>query len=282
VLVRRSALPRSGFLPWGSAGSPALALVSLLGLALFVWPFTGVALPAETATMALTIAALLALVLVGVGTHQLDNRRLALLATIAALDSGLRLALVNGVAGFSPIFFLILCAGYVYGSSFGFLAGSMSLLVSALATGGVGPWLPYEMFAAGWVGAAAGLLVAQSTSPPRRWRLLVLAAAGIALGYAYGAATDVYDWSVFYRGVPQLGWSPGLSAGEAVRHYVRFYVSTSLVWDSFRAAGNALMVLALGPAVVAAMARFKARFTLKIEPPDQIPSVPPPAAAAEV
>jgi hypothetical protein len=67
-----------------------------------------------------------------------------------------------------------------------------------------------------------------------------------------------------------------------VRHYVRFYVSTSLVWDSFRAAGNALMVLALGPAVVAAMARFKARFTLKIEPPDGIPSVPPPAGAAEV
>jgi energy-coupling factor transport system substrate-specific component len=132
--------------------------VSLLGVSLFAWPFTGLALPPETGALALTLAAILALVLVGVGTQRLDNRRLALLAVIAALDAGLRLALVSGIAGFTPIFFLILCAGYVYGASFGFLSGSVALLVSALVTGGVGPWLPYEMFAAGWVGAAAGML----------------------------------------------------------------------------------------------------------------------------
>src|SRR5450756_3208707 len=104
--------------------SPALAVVSLLGVALFVWPFTGLSLPTESSTMALTLAGLLALALVGIGSHQLDNRRLALLAVIAALDSGLRLALVSGIPGFTPIFFLLLCAGYVYGPSFGFLAGA--------------------------------------------------------------------------------------------------------------------------------------------------------------
>jgi energy-coupling factor transport system substrate-specific component len=245
--------------------SPVLAVVSLLGVALFVWPFTGLALPTETSAMALTLAGLLALALVGVGSRQLDNRRLALLAVIAALDSGLRLALVTGIAGFSPIFFLLLCAGYIYGPSFGFLAGAVALLTSALVTGGVGPWLPYEMFAAGWVGAAAGVIAGSRQGPPGRAAIAVLAAVGFVMGYAYGAATDVYDWSVFYRGVPGLGWSSGMSGAEALSHFARFYVTTSLAWDTFRAVGNAAMILLLGSPVLAAMARFRARFSLVVE-----------------
>jgi energy-coupling factor transport system substrate-specific component len=114
--------------------------------------------------MALGLGVVLALVLIGVGTRELDNRRLALLAVIAALDAALRLALVTGIAGFSPIFFLVICAGYVFGPSFGFLAGAVALLTSALATGGVGPWLPYELFGVGWTGMAAGFA---GTAAPR-------------------------------------------------------------------------------------------------------------------
>jgi energy-coupling factor transport system substrate-specific component len=247
-------------------------LLSLAGLALFVWPFTGLALPTATAAMALTVAGLLALALIGIGTHQLDNRRLALLAVIAALDSALRLAVVTGIAGFSPVFFLILCAGFVFCPSFGFLAGAMALLTSAFITGGVGPWLPYEIFAAGWVGAAAGLIGGTRPAIPGRAAIAALATAGFILGYAYGAATDVYDWSVFYRGVPDLGWSSGMGAAEALSHFARFYVATSLAWDTFRAVGNAAMVLLLGPPVLAAMARFRLRMSLVVEPADLRPS----------
>jgi len=249
--------------------SPSLAVLSIAGVALFTWPFTGLALPADSAAIALTVAGILALTLVGVGTHQLDNRRLALLAVIAALDSALRLALVTGIAGFSPVFFLILCAGFVYGPSFGFLAGALSLLTSALVTGGVGPWLPYEVFAAGWVGAAAGLFGGSRQHLPGRTAIITLAVAGFLLGYAYGAATDVYDWSVFYRGVPGLGWSTGIGPGDAVSHFARFYLATSLAWDTFRAVGNAVMVLLLGPPVIAAMARFRSRFSLVVEPAER-------------
>ena len=246
--------------------SPALAIVSIAGAALFIWPFTGLALPADTAALALTLAGIMALALVGIGTHQLDNRRLALLAVIAALDSALRLALVTGIAGFSPVFFLILCSGFVYGPSFGFLSGALTLLTSALVTGGVGPWLPYEVFAAGWVGAAAGLVGGSRRQMPGRMAIITLAIVGFLLGYLYGAATDVYDWSIFYRGVPGLGWSSGMGATQALTHFVRFYAATSLAWDTFRAVGNTLMVLLLGPPVVAAMARFRARFSLVVEP----------------
>ena len=68
-----------------------------------------------------------------------------------------RAVVVTGIAGFSPIFLLILCGGYVFGAEYGFVLGATTILVSALVTGGLGPWLPYQLFAAGWVGALAGL-----------------------------------------------------------------------------------------------------------------------------
>jgi energy-coupling factor transport system substrate-specific component len=241
-----------------------LPLVSALGIAIFAWPFLGLGLPPETPAMALGLGVVLALVLIGVGTRELDNRRLALLAVIAALDAALRLALVTGIAGFSPIFFLVICAGYVFGPSFGFLAGAVALLTSALATGGVGPWLPYELFGVGWTGMAAGFAGILLRRAPSSIRFLALAGLGVALGYAYGLILDVWDWS-FFRGAPDIGWSPDLAAPVALGRFLRYYVTTSLVWDSFRAAGNAAMILVLGAPVLLAMQRFNARFSLTIE-----------------
>jgi len=153
-----------------------LALLSVPGVALFLWPFFGGTPPTYLPAMAVAVAAVVALALLEFGARSLDSRGLALLAALAALDAGLRLALVTGIGGFSPVFFLILCAGFVFGPTFGFLTGALALMVSALATGGIGPWLPYQVFAAGWVGAAAGLATGR--------RLWVLAVIGAVTGLA--------------------------------------------------------------------------------------------------
>jgi len=58
--------------------------------------------------------------------RRLDSGRLALLAALAAIDAALRLALVSGIGGFSPIFFLVLCAGYEFGGLVWFLVGAFS------------------------------------------------------------------------------------------------------------------------------------------------------------
>ena len=137
---------------------------SISGAGLFLWPLLGLGPPGTGVALAVAVGAVGAMIALEAGSRRLDSRRLALLATLAAIDAGLRLVLVTGIEGFSPIFFLILCAGYAFGPSYGFRVGGMSLLVSALATGGVGPWLPFQVFAAGWVGAAAGLLSGLSGS----------------------------------------------------------------------------------------------------------------------
>jgi energy-coupling factor transport system substrate-specific component len=242
-----------------------LVAASLAGVLLFAWPFLGLGFPADAPAMALALGAVSGLAIVEAGTRRLDARRLALLAALAALDSALRLVFVTGVAGFSPIFFLVLCAGYVFGPTYGFLVGATSLLISALVTGGVGPWVPYEMFGVAWVGAAAGVVGLRSSGPPTRRDVLALATVGAVLGLCYGLVLDVWDWTTF-RGDPTFGWSPGMPTLEALHRFAHFYLATSLAYDSFRAVGNALMVLALGRPVLVAMRRFQRRFSVEMSP----------------
>jgi energy-coupling factor transport system substrate-specific component len=234
-----------------------LVVASLAGLALFLWPFAGLGLPPATPAIAVAVGTLLALGLVEFGARGLDARLLALLAALAAIDAALRSALVSGIGGFSPIFFLVLCAGYVFGPSYGFLCGAAALLVSAVATGGLGSWIPYQMFATGWVGAGAGVAGRLGRGV---WPLAVV---GILAGFGFGALLDIWDWT-YFRGSPDLGWTPGLAAGETLLRFARFYLATSLAYDAFRAAGNAVLVLLVGTPVLAALERLHARFTLEI------------------
>ena len=243
-----------------------LLAVTLGGVALFAWPFLGLGLPADTPALAVGVGALGAVLAVEVGMRRLDARRLALLATIAAVDAALRMVVTVGIAGFSPIFFLVLCAGYVLGPRFGFVAGAASLLVSALVTGGVGPWLPYEMFGTGWMGMVAGFAGLGRSGSPSRRDVVALAATGAMLGWLYGALLDVWDWTA-YRGDPGAGWTPGMDALTALRHFGNYYLTTSLAWDSFRAAGNALAVVLLGAPILLSLRRFDQRFTVEIVEP---------------
>jgi energy-coupling factor transport system substrate-specific component len=248
---------------------------TIVGIALFFWPFFLPGLPPDTPALAVAVGTVAALGLMEAGTRRLDSGRLALLAALAAVDAALRLALVNGVGGFSPIFFLVLAAGYEFGPSYGFLVGSYSLLVSAVVTGGVGPWVPYETFAVGWVGASAGVAgsLVRSFRPPRltgsswwpsRLDVAVLVGVAIVTGFACGALMDIWGWVAIYRGPGDVNWLPGLSPAETLARFGRYYVLTSMVWDSFRAFGDAIAILALGTPVIAALARMRARLGYEI------------------
>jgi energy-coupling factor transport system substrate-specific component len=240
-----------------------LGAVSAVGILLFVWPFAAAGAPPGAAAASLALAVVAAFGTVEALTRRLDTRRFALLAAIAAIDAALRLVLVEGIGGFSPIFFLILVAGYVFGPSFGFLCGATSLLASAVVTGGIGPWLPYQVFACGWVGALAGVAGMRRGAGFGIGDVIVLAAMALLTGYLFGALLDVWDWTTFYRGTPGFGYEPGAPLPELLRRFGAFYVATSLVWDSFRAFGDALAVAVLGLPVMVAFGRVRDRLSFQ-------------------
>ena len=242
-----------------------LVPLTIVGLALFAWPFLGLPVPGYAPASVLALAALAGFGFLELASRRLDGRGLALLAAIAAVDAALRMVAVTGIGGFSPIFFLVLCAGFAMGAEFGFLCGALSLLVSAIATGGLGPWLPYQVFATGWVGAIAGLAGAAWRGPVTGRQVAVLAAVGVVTGYAFGAAMDVWDWTSFFAG-GGLGWQPGLGAAEAAARFARFYLATSMAFDSFRAVGNAVAVILLAAPVVAALRRLRTRMSFNVVP----------------
>mgnify|MGYP001286681494 CR=1 FL=1 len=250
-----------------------LLLISVVvGVALFLWPFSGLGLPAATPALAIGLGTALGLLAVELGTRRMDSRQLALLAALSALDAGLRAALVNGIGGFSPIFLLVLCGGYALGPAFGFLLGACSLLVSALLTGGLGPWVPYQLFAVGWVGAVSGLVgMRRAGRRPARTDVLLLAAVGVVTGFGFGAVMDIWNWT-FYYSSPQIGWSSHLAPLTAVEHFARYYLVTSVEYDSFRAGGNALMVMIFGLPVLAALHRLSRRFRGEWLGPPHLPA----------
>jgi energy-coupling factor transport system ATP-binding protein len=259
---------------------PALyAVTGLVGAAAFLLPLvrpTGehAALPAPLLLTALVMLCCAALLYEATAAG-LGARAIAVLGMLTALNSALRFAEVAfpGPGGFTPIFTLITLAGYAYGARFGFLLGAMTMLVSALITAGVGPWLPYQMFAAGWVGVGAALLPGHGLASAERARLEVplLVGYGIFAGFAYGAVMSLWSFSFVAE-----------AAGGFAR-YAAFYLATSAVWDSFAAAGNGILLAALGAPVLWALRRYGLRLGLDAPPESSVavipiaPHPPPPA-----
>lgn len=262
--------------------------VGLIGIASFLYPFflpslqTGGAAAPPRADAPFLIALLFILSLVvlfaEIESRGLNTRMVAALGVLTAINAVLRLAdLALALAGFSPMFLLVILCGYVYGSRFGFLLGALSMGVSAIVTGGIGPWLPYQMFTMGWVGLTAGWL------PRRRLRgareaharaalnreTLTLALFAAGWGLLYGAILNLYFWPFATGGA--LNWTAGLSPAEGLRRYLLFYAATSLWWDVTRAVGSAAMVLLFGAPVLKVLRRFERRFQFTLLDP-----LPPP------
>src|SRR6267378_2332038 len=251
-----------------AAGAEDVVLLALTaaGFGLFLAPLSlGSRFPQPVLLFSALVAvsALVALA-VALQTHHLSTRLLAILAALVAIDATLRLVIVVGLLGFSPIFFLIIAGGFVMGPSFGFASGALTLLLSAVLTAGLGPWLPYQMLAAGWVGMGAGYLgrlTRRSTSP---WAIVLLCVYGAAAGFVYGLLLDLWEWPLLVAsGSSPLSWVPGAGVAALLRRFGGFYLATSLAYDSFRAAGNLILIAVLGPAVIRALDRFRRRFLLE-------------------
>src|SRR3989304_4606849 len=102
--------------------------------------------------------AMLLLAILSEAQHGLTMHTIAMLGALVGLNTALRMIdnLLPLPGGFSPVFLLITLVGFVFGARLGFLMGALTLLVSdPVSPGGLGPWTPYQMLAAGWAGVTA-------------------------------------------------------------------------------------------------------------------------------
>jgi energy-coupling factor transport system substrate-specific component len=251
---------------WGRAASASLVgVISLLGLASFFYPFFLV-LPqasAEAGTrgdapwiFGILMPLLMVLILAELGTQRANAKMIAALGILTAINAVLRIQI--GLGDSPTFFFLPILIGYAYGARWGFLLGALSLFVSALLTFGVGPWLPFQMFALGWLGMGAAALRPLG----ERWggwrEIVALAAYGYMGGMAFGALMNIYSWP--WSGAGGLGWRPGSTLSETLRQYWLFYVTTSLAWDTLRGVSTAVFIIVLGKPILRELRRFRRRF----------------------
>lgn len=196
----------------------------------------------------------LAVVLAELADGGIDAKAVAMLGVLTAVGAALR-PLGTGVAGFEPMFFLLVLAGRVHGVGFGFVLGCTTMLASALLTGGVGPWLPFQMLGAAWVAAGAGLL------PPLRGRaeVLLVAGYGLVVGFAYGLVMNLSFWPFALGGDTGISFVAGAPLLDNLRRFVGFTVVTSLGFDVPRAVITATLVLLTGRPLLRALRRATRR-----------------------
>ncbi len=226
--------------------SAAVVAAVVIGAVAFSWPLflrpeSGMSPTQAPILFATVLPMVLAIVLSEIAGGRMDAKSLAMLGVLAAVGTILR-PLSAGTAGFELIFFIMILAGRVFGAGFGFALGAITLFTSALITSGVGPWLPYQMLGAGFVGLFAGLL------PRARGRLEIalLCAYGMVSAFAYGWVMDFSFWPFGIGNDTQISFDPHLGPLENLHRFVLYNIATSMGWNLGRALTNAALIALLG------------------------------------
>lgn len=259
----------------GLRSTVVLALASLAGLMMFVWPLlvqvdprSSQHTPDAPFVFIGILPFVVVIVLAELSEGGLDSKALAMLGVLSAVNAALR-PLGAGTAGIETVFFVLVLAGRVYGAGFGFVLGCTSLFASALLTAGVGPWLPFQMMSSAWIGMGAGLLPSRVRG---RAEIAMLAAYSVVAAYAFGILMNLWFWpfvanaDVSYYG-GSISYVPGAPLLENLHRLLIFsLVTSSLGWDTGRAITNAVAVVAIGPALLATFRRASRRASFGATP----------------
>ncbi|MFE1875904.1 ECF transporter S component [Streptomyces sp. NPDC059496] len=243
----------------GPRAAVTLVLVTLIGIAAFGWPLladrrSGLAHAQDAPWLfAALLPLLVAVVVATIADNGMDAKAVAMLGVLAAVGAALR-PLGAGTAGLEPMFFLMVLSARVLGPGFGFVLGSVTMFASALLTGGVGPWMPFQMLAMGWFALGAGLLPGPEQIRGRA-ELLMLAAYGFAGSFAYGTIMNLQGW-VLLQGLGQgISFHPGEPVAANLARFAAYCLATSVGWDLGRATLTVVLTLTLGATVLKALRR---------------------------
>ncbi len=237
----------------------ALVAGSLLAAAGFAWPFFAPALPADAQKAVPYLAFALVPALVAALAMVLDAqvasaKAVALLGVLGAIGAVTRVA-GDTVGGIEPVFIVLILAGRAFGARFGFLLGAVVMTVSAVISGGIGPWLPFQVFACAWVAAGAGLLPGIRS---RLGELILLAGYGAIVSWLVGAALNLWFWPFAIGSGTSISYAADASLAHNLKAFALYSLATStLTWDTVRAITTVVGIALVGRPVLAALRRAK-------------------------
>ena len=239
----------------------ATSAVSALG---FIWPFLLKHKQGHPQWIFLiAVPCALLLLFINISNHELDAKSVALLAVLSALIAALR-PMGTGAVGIEPMWFILILAARVFGPSFGFLLGTLSMVLSAFITGGFGPWLAYQSFAAGWVGLGVALIPKRLIG---RVELFALALYGIIAAEFFGIAMDLQFWPWALGADSQLSYVAGAPLATNFAHFFSYHFLSAMAWDIPRAIFTTTLIFLTGKPVLHTLRRAytKAAFLNPIE-----------------
>lgn len=162
---------------------------------------------------------------------------LVMIATVSSFAAVGRIVF-TGIASLQPMTFIVMIAGYTWGSRAGFLIGMIGAFVSNLYLG-QGPWTPWQMIGWGLCGVAAGLL-GRNQNSFRLIPFLILSALG---GLFFGLIMNVWHWLAFTF---PLRWQTLMAV-----------LISSFPLDIVHAVSNVIFAIILGRSFYNVLYRFK-------------------------
>jgi energy-coupling factor transport system substrate-specific component len=200
------------------------------------------AIPDDAALALLVVAA--SLVVAGAAwleTGPGSSKELVLIATLAAAAAAGRV-LFAAVPNVQPVTVMAVVAGVALGPRAGMSVGALAALVSNFYLG-QGAYTPWQMLAWGGCGLLGGL------AAPLLRRRVPLALTCFALGFAFDAVMDAWEWLSFYPHTWQA--------------FTTLYLR-GIWFDVAHASGNLLLALVAGPELRRLLERYARRLKAEI------------------
>jgi len=237
--------------------TPALLmLTSAIGIIAFSWPLI---LTSESlispyfapVLTALILSVSLLAVFTAISSGNLHSKAIALLGLLAALIAAARLLGAHAF-GIEPMWAFIVIAGRALGPTIGFSAGSLGMVSSAVITGGIGPWLPFQMLAAGWVGLIAGLI----PIPKNKIEVPLLAILGALLSLIVGLLLNLWFWPTATVGNVAIEFLPGAQITDNLNRLMLYSITTSATFDIPRAIVTFTLIMLIGGGMLRTLRRI--------------------------
>ena len=170
-------------------------------------------------------------------------RELMLIAVMAAVATVSRIPFAALLPGFTPVTFVVIVSGVVFGAEAGGMVGATAGLVSNFFLG-QGPWTPWQMFAWGMAGYTAGLFAHRSEWRRRR---IPLALFGLAWGYLFG-------W-IMNLTLALDQWMQTRSWDAVIAKY-----ALGLPFETIHAAANVFFLTAFAPSWIRLLERYRRKY----------------------